>query len=62
MAARPVSASLTASHRVRVMLWVQASRNVPVSSSRAIIGAPQKMPMMAGATMMTTTPSRYTTG
>ena len=26
MAARPVSASLTTSHRVRVMLWVQASR------------------------------------
>jgi hypothetical protein len=26
MAATPISASLTASHRVRVMLWFQASR------------------------------------
>ena len=62
MAARPVSASLTASHRVRVMLWVQASRNVPASNSRAISGAPQKMPMTAGARTMPAMPSMYTTG
>jgi hypothetical protein len=43
MAARPGSASLLASHRVRVMVWVQTSRNVPVSNSRAISGAPQKV-------------------
>ena len=53
MAATPISTSLTASQRVRVMLWFQASRNVPVSSSRAISGAPQNMPMTAGATRMT---------
>src|SRR6516164_11248371 len=40
MAARPVSASLTASHRVRVMLWVQARASVRVSNSWAISGAP----------------------
>ena len=62
MAARPVSASLTVSHRVRVMPWVQTSANVRVSSSRAISGAPQKMPMIAGATTMTTRPSAYTAG
>ena len=33
--AAPTSASLTASHRVRVTLWVQASRWVPFSNSRA---------------------------
>ena len=62
MAARPVSASLTTSHRVRVMLWFQARVNVRVSSSRAISGAPQKMPMIAGATRMSAMPSRYTIG
>jgi hypothetical protein len=62
MAARPGSASLLASHRVRVMLWVQAMRNVPVSNSRAISGAPQKMPMTAGARTMPAIPSRSTTG
>jgi len=39
--------SLTVSHRVRVMLWFQVSRKVPVSSSRAISGAPQKTPVIA---------------
>ena len=62
MAARPVSVSLTTSHRVRVMLWFQARVNVRVSSSRAISGAPQKMPMTAGAARMSPMPSRYTTG
>ena len=60
MAARPVSVSLTASHRVRVMLWFQARANVRVSISRAISGAPQKMPMMAGVMRMTRTLSKYT--
>jgi hypothetical protein len=55
MAARPISVSLTVSHRFRVMLWFQVSRKVPASSSRAISGAPQKMPMIAGAMRMTTT-------
>ena len=44
----PVTPSLVASHRVRVMLWVQTSRCVPASSSRAIIGAPQNTPTTAG--------------
>ena len=30
------------------MLWVQTRWNVPVSYSRAISGAPQKMPMTTG--------------
>ena len=59
MAARPVRASLTTSHRVRVMPWVQASRQVPVSSSRAISGAPQKMPVITGAARMSPMPSVY---
>ena len=59
MAATPISASLIASHRVRVMLWFQVSRKVPASSSRAISGAPQKMPMIAGAMRMTTTLRKY---
>jgi hypothetical protein len=50
MAASPTSPSFTASQRRRVTLWVQARRNVPVSSSRAIRGAPKKNPMSAGAT------------
>ena len=32
-----------------VMLWVQTSRWVPASSSRAISGAPQNAPMTGGA-------------
>ena len=58
-AATPISVSLTISHRVRVMLWFQASRQVPVSSSRAISGAPQKMPMIAGAARTTRTLRKY---
>jgi hypothetical protein len=49
-AATAVTPSLVASQRVRVTDWVQTSRWVPASSSRATIGAPQKMPMTAGAT------------
>ena len=49
-AASAVTPSLVASQRVRVTDWFQASRWVPVSSSRATSGAPQKMPMTAGAT------------
>jgi hypothetical protein len=48
-AARATPASLTASQRVRVTDWFQASWWVPVSSSPAISGAPQKMPISAGA-------------
>ena len=59
MAATPVRVSLTASHRVRVTLWFQVSRKVPASSSRAISGAPQKMPMIAGAMRMTTPLRKY---
>jgi len=44
------------------MPWVQTSANVRVSSSRAISGAPQKMPMIAGATITTTRPIAYTAG
>ena len=51
MLARPTTPSLTASQRVRVTLWVHARRKVPVSSSRATSGAPQKIPMSAGAAM-----------
>jgi hypothetical protein len=53
MQARPVTASRTASQRGRVTLWVQASRKVPVSSSRAMSGAPQKAPSRAGSTSST---------
>jgi hypothetical protein len=62
MAAKQVTASLTASHRVGVTLWVQASRWVPASNSRAIRGAPQKTPMIAGAMRMSAMPSSYTVG
>ncbi|MFD0467110.1 hypothetical protein ACFQ0B_01380 [Nonomuraea thailandensis] len=41
-AATPMSASLTASQRVRVMLWLHTSRCVPDSSSRVISGAPRR--------------------
>ena len=43
------------------MLWIQASRNVPVSNSRATSGAPQKTPMTAGARMTAAIPSMNTT-
>ena len=49
MAAMPTSPSFTASQRCRVTLWVQARRKVPVSSSRAMSGAPKKSPTSAGA-------------
>ncbi len=61
IAARPVRTSLIASHRVRVTDWFQARAEVPLSSSRAISGAPQNRPMTAGARRMTTMPSWYTT-
>jgi hypothetical protein len=53
MAARPTRPSLTASQRVRVMLWFHTRRCVPASSSRAIRGAPKKAPMRAGRTITT---------
>ena len=53
IAARPMSPSLTASQRVRVTLWFHTSRWVPASSSRAISGAPQKIPTRAGTTSTT---------
>ena len=59
MAAAPISASLTVSQRVRVMLWFQVSRKVPASSSRAISGPPQKTPVIAGAMRMTRTLRKY---
>ena len=49
IAARPTTASFTASQRRRVTLWVQERRKMPVSISRAISGAPKKSPMSAGA-------------
>src|SRR5450755_3596437 len=61
MAASPIRPSLTASQRVRVTLWLHASRNVPASISRAISGAPQNAPMRAGAPYSTTTPTRSST-
>ena len=57
-AARPTSPSLTASQRVRVTLWFQTSRCVPASSSRAISGAPQKIPIRAGRTSTTDVTAR----
>ena len=42
MAAAPVNASLTVSHRILVTLWFQVSRTVPVSHSRAISGRPRR--------------------
>ena len=53
--ARP---SLVASQRPRVTLWVQTSRWVPASSSRATSGAPQNAPSSAGATASTTMPAQ----
>jgi hypothetical protein len=40
--------SFAASQRVRLTLWVQASRWVPASTSRATSGAPQNTPSTAG--------------
>src|SRR5260221_476925 len=42
-------ASLTASHRIRGTVWLQASRQVPYSSSLAISGAPMRTPSSPGA-------------
>ncbi len=42
--------SLARVQRVRPMPWVQAYRNVPVSSSRARIGAAANAPISAGTT------------
>jgi len=42
-------ASLVASHRVRGTVWLQASRQVPYSSSLAISGAPTRTPISPGA-------------
>lgn len=44
----PTRASLAASQRVRVTLWVKASLHVPCSNSRASSGAPMKTPASAG--------------
>ena len=45
----PVSrASLTASHRARGTVWLQASRQVPYSSSLAISGPPTRTPISPG--------------
>ncbi len=59
MAATPISTSLIVSHLLRVMLWFQVSRKVPFSSSREISGAPQKMPVIAGAARMARTLRKY---
>jgi hypothetical protein len=57
---RPISPSLTASHRLRVTLWFPARRKVPVSSSREISGAPQKIPMSPGRKYTAAIPTMYT--
>ena len=57
-AASSASPSLVASHRPRVTLWVQTSRWVPPSSSRATSGAPQNAPSSAGATATATMPAK----
>jgi len=41
MLAVPTTPSFTSIQRERVTLWVHASRKEPVSSSRAMSGAPQ---------------------
>ena len=56
MLVSPSTPSLTASQRSRVTLWFQASRNEPLSSSRAISGAPQNRPITAGSTMISAAP------
>ena len=44
------SASLVIAQRVRPHPWVQANRNVPVSSSRASTGPPTNTPTSTGTT------------
>jgi hypothetical protein len=46
-------ASLLTSHRVRGTVWLQASRQVPVSSSRPSSGAPTTTPISPGSRMRT---------
>src|SRR5262245_26169979 len=58
--APPMRASSVASQRVRVTDWFQARRYVPVSSSRAISGAPQKMPIRAGTRYIAYVARSYT--
>ena len=58
IAAPPPMAILTSSHLVRVTDWFHISRWVPVSSSRAISGAPQNAPMTRGVRYMTATPPK----
>ena len=57
MLVRPRMPSLAVSQRSRVTLWFQASRNVPVSSSLAISGAPQKIPMTPGTISSSAAPN-----
>ena len=44
------SSSLLTAQRTRPHPWVQANRNVPVSSSRASSGAPRNAPSTTGTT------------
>ena len=53
----PVIPILVASQRRREMLWLQTSRWVPVSSSRAISGAPQNAPITGGTAYSITWPT-----
>jgi hypothetical protein len=46
-------ASLTVSHRVRGTVWLQASRQVPYSSSRAIRDPPVRTPIRPGTIRQT---------
>jgi hypothetical protein len=46
-------ASLTASHRARGTVWLQASRQVPYSSSRAISDPPTRTPISPGTIRVT---------
>ena len=50
------STSLAIAHWVRPVPWVQANRNVPVSSSLASSGAPANTPTNSGTTCMRTSP------
>ncbi|WP_254715024.1 hypothetical protein [Actinomadura sp. NAK00032] len=61
IAASPTRPSLTASQRLREMLWFHTSRCVPLSSSRAMSGAPQKIPMRAGRTVTIAIMAPYST-
>ena len=49
----PSSTSLASVQRHRPKPWVQAYRNVPVSSSRASTGAPTNAPISAGTACST---------